>query len=100
MDHMKTTKRTGNTVTEEKEYWFGTDKGSYSFVLEPRSIQRQVCEYMLVISKSEKETYTFDTIKARYFDEKNKAIYFDVRKIENAWELKFYDIDEEWKLLK
>jgi len=100
MDYMKTTRRTGNNVTEEKEHWFGTEKGSYSFVLEPRSIQRQVCEYMLVIPKAEKEKYVFDKIMARYYDEKNKAIYFEVRKVNNVWEQKFYDIDEEWNLLK
>lgn len=100
MDHMKTTKRMGNNVTEEQEHWFGTEKGSYSFVLEPRSIQRQVCEYMLAIPKWEKDKYFFDKIMARYYDEKNNAIYFEVRRIENVWEEKFYDIDEEWNLLE
>lgn len=100
MDHLHITHRKGNTVAGEEDRYFGTDKGSYSFVIPPRSIQRQECEYMFVISSSEIQEKKFDHIKARYYDERNKPKYFEVRKIDNCWVKKSYPIDEEWQLLK
>lgn len=87
-------------MIDEEEYWFGTEKGSYSFVLEPRSIQKQVCEYIFLVSQKEKDKFLFNRIVARYYDEKNKAVYYEVRSIEGDWEQKKYDIDEDWHLLK
>lgn len=93
------TTRTGNTITDEKDYTFGAEKGSYSFVLQPRSIQRQECEYSYVIYTKEKEEKNFDTIIARYYDERNKSHMFRVISIENAWEPKYFDPDQEWCIL-
>ena len=96
---MHITKRTGSQVTGEKDYHFGSEKGSYSFVLPPRSIQRQECEYIFAIQAKDKEANHFDTIIARYYDEKNKSHTFKVMNIDNAWEQKHYDMDEEWLVL-
>ena len=90
------TKRTGTQVTGEKDYHFGSEKGSYSFVLPPRSIQRQECEYIFGIQPEDKDANCFDTVIARYYDEKNKAHAFKVMNIDNAWEQKHFDMDEEW----
>ena len=95
--HVRT--RTGNKVTGEKDYSFGAEKGSYSFVLHPRSIQRQECEYCYVICENEKDEKYFDTIIARFYDERNKAHTFKVMSIEKAWETKYFDPDEEWLIL-
>lgn len=90
----------GRMELKETEYYFGTEKGSYSFVLEPRSIQRQKCEYAYKINESEIDENRFDRIKACYYDEKNKAKYFDVKEINGNWETKHYKADEDWILLK
>ena len=93
------TKR-GTEVTKEKLYNFGSEKGSYSFVLPPRSIQRQLCEYLFVIKASEKEQMQFDTVVARYYDETNKPRSFKIMEVTNCWENKCYDIDEDWLLFE
>lgn len=85
---------------EKRIIIFGTDKGSYSFVIPPRSIQRQECEYMYIINASEISANKFDRIKACYFDEKNKTRYFEIRTIDNCWEHKMYPIDEDWQVFK
>ena len=100
MDYLHITHRKGNSVSGEEDYYFGTDKGSYSFVIPPRSIQRQECEYMYVINASEISDNKFDRAKAGYFDERNKARYFEIRRIDNCWENKMYPIDEEWQVFK
>ena len=89
----------GSEITEEKAFSFGAENGSYSFVLPPRSIQRQECEYVFVINPDEKEQKHFNTVVARYYDERNKAHTFRAMAIENCWERKHYEIDEEWLLL-
>lgn len=99
-EHLHITKKTGNIITKEEDYYYGTDNCSYSFVIPPRSIQRQECEYMLTIKTSDKEQKQFDTIKARYYDERNKEHYFEIREIEGSWNKKLYPVDEEWMLFK
>ncbi len=93
------TNRKGNEITQQKDYSFGSEKGSYSFVLPPRSIQRQECEYVFVINPDKKEQKHFNTVVARYYDERNKAHTFSAMAIENCWERKHYEIDEDWLLL-
>ena len=100
MDYLHITHRKGNSVSGEEDHYFGTDKGSYSFVIPPRSIQRQECEYMYIINASEISANKFDRIKACYFDEKNKTRYFEIRTIDNCWEHKMYPIDEDWQVFK
>lgn len=99
-EHLHLTKRSGNKVTKEEDFYYGTDNCAYSFVIPPRSIQRQECEYMFIIKMSDKDKNRFDTIKARYYDERNKEHYFELRKIEECWNKKLYPIDEEWMLFK
>lgn len=90
----------GSIITDEKAFSFGAEKGSYSFVLPPRSIQRQECEYVFVINPDEIEKKHFDTVIARYYDEHNKAHIFSAMSIENCWKQKHNDVDEDWFLLK
>lgn len=90
----------GTEVTKEKLYNFGSEKGSYSFVLPPRSIQRQLCEYLFVIKSSEKDQMQFDTVVARYYDETNKPRFFKIMEVTNCWENKCYNIDEDWLLFE
>lgn len=76
IDYLQTTTRKDGTVTKEAVYHFGTEKGSYSFVLSPRSIQKQECHYAYKIKPSEKEYKAFNWLIFRYYDEKNKAQFF------------------------
>lgn len=96
---MHITKRKGSQVTGEEDYHFGSEKGSYSFVLPPRSIQRQECEYIYAIYPKDKAASFFDTVIARYYDEKSKAHTFKLMNIDNVWEEKHYAMDEEWLVL-
>ena len=100
IDYLQATTRKGGTVTKETEYHYGTEKGSYSFVLAPRSIQRQECHYAYKIKPIEKDDNTFNQIIVRYYDEKNTAHYFAAKTIDNSWEAKLFDPDEEWVLLE
>ena len=93
------TMRTGNTVTETKDFLFGAEKGSYSFVLPPRSIQRQECEYCYIIYPEEKEQKFFDTIIARYYDERNKAHTFKVMSFDKVWTNEYFEPDKDWCIL-
>ncbi len=93
------TRRTGNTVTETKDYLFGAEKGSYSFVLPPRSIQRQECEYCYIIYPEEKEQKFFDTIIARYYDERNNAHTFKFISFDKVWTNEYFEPDKDWCVL-
>lgn len=99
IDHMHTTTRRDGVVTKEDEHYFGTEKGSYSFVLNPRSIQKQECRYTYKIHPSEREAKMFNKIIARYYDEKNKPHMFVVKNISDSWQVKSFDPDEDWVLL-
>lgn len=93
------TSRKNGVITGEKDYEFGSEKGSYSFVLPPRSIQRQECEYTFSIQPYEKNEMQFDNVIAKYYDEKNKAHTFKIMTIANSWVLKNFDSDEDWYML-
>lgn len=99
INYMQTTTRTNGTITKEAEHHYGTEKGSYSFVLEPRSIQRQDCHYTYKIAPSEKADKSFNRLVVRYYDEKNKAHLFPAKDISNSWDIKLFEPDEEWILL-
>ena len=97
IDYYSITRRKGKSISKKEEY-FGTEKGSYSFVIPPRSIQRQECEYIYKVGIDESEENHFDTIVATYYDERNKVHEFRIRTITNCWVNRMYDVDEEWKM--
>lgn len=100
LDSAHITSRSGTKITGEKDYYFGSQKGSYSFVISPRSIERFECEYFCRVKKSEVEENNFDRIYLHYYDEKNKLKRFYMRNIDNVWDSKELPVDEEWILLK
>lgn len=93
------TDRINGEITAEKDYKFGAEKGSYSFVLPPRSIQRQECEYLYIIQTNEKEEKSFNKVVVRYFDERNRSHIFNFLSIENGWEQKYFEPDTDWNVL-
>ncbi len=91
---------TNGEVSERNENEYGGEKHSYSFVLPPRSIQRQLCNFMYERSKKPDSPEDFDEIRLRYYDEADNAHIYKVRKIEDGWKCSNFSGDEEWSLLK
>ena len=91
---------TNGAVTSESTNEYGADKNMYSFVIQPRSIQREHCAYAFKISKDDIKKYIFDDIRLAYFDEKDRKHVFSIRKVENAWKGAPIDGDKDWILLK
>lgn len=88
----------GKVISVEKEY-FGTEAGSYSFVIPPRSISTFKCLYVLNTAQvTELSDKHFDNLKIRYFDERDKAKVFNARAIFNTEVTQ--DADDDWTLLK
>lgn len=90
----------GNEVTNERDILFGGEKGSYSFVISPRSISRFECEYVLKVDKNEIEHKQFNNIILQYFDEKNKAKKYVMKHLSGSWNAEKMKSDEDWLLLK
>lgn len=99
MEGIEVTTKSGTKVTSVENYNFGAEKGSYSFVIPPRTIQRQECEYMYIIHSQEKDNKKFDTVVVRYYGENNKAHYFKMMKVDNCWTPQNNSSDKEWLLL-
>lgn len=73
------------------------NNGSYSFVIEPRTIAEYECCFML--KKDERNTQYFDQIKLRYFDEYDKEHDFILDNVEGNWVERFFPFSGEWKVL-
>lgn len=82
-----------NTTTETL---FGTENSSYSFVLQPRSIQKQKVEFAYKINKNEVAKYDFDSIRISYYDEKDKKISYIAKEKISGWEMGEQTPDIEW----
>lgn len=91
---------TNGAVTLESTNEYGADKNMYSFVIQPRSIQREHCAYAFKTSKDDIKKYIFDDIRLAYFDEKDRKHVFSIRKVESAWKGAPIDGDKDWILLK
>lgn len=100
IDSIHITSRKGRDITSEKDYIFGTNKGSYSFVVSPRSIERFECEYVLKISKKDIEKFPFNKLILHYYNEKNHIKKYVIKSFDSVWKHKNFDIDEEWNLIK
>ena len=98
VDQINVTNYKGNTVVNENEYVYGSENGSYSFVVGPRSIIQYKCEYMYKVANTEITNLLFDKVMIRYFDERNKEHLFTVRNISDCWEIKTYQADKDWIL--
>lgn len=98
--HQLTVTNLRNQMGKNNDFYFGTEKGSYSFVIDPRSISRVECEYIYKTSFNEIQNSHFDTIKLGYFDERNNPHLFTLRKVNDCWEVKTYQADKDWILAK
>lgn len=84
--------RIKETVVER----YGGTNETYSFVLEPRSIQKQRCEYMYIIAFDEADTYDFDGISICYYNEKDKKKEFLVKSALKGWNMGIQEGDKDW----
>lgn len=75
------------------------DDGSYSFVLQPRSLKKYDCNF--TIKKNDMgEHCLFDEIRLRYFDDKDKVQIFPLEAIDSCWEMGDLNREGCWKLAK
>lgn len=79
---------------------YGLDKGSYSFVIEPHSIKRIRCLYILRINQNEKEEKKFEYIKMVYYNENNHRIEKRIKTICGDWNCKNFGTEIKWSLVK
>ena len=79
---------------------FGGDNGTYSFVLPPRSIQKQKCEFVFSMPKEYADTYNFDSLMITYYNERDKKKQFTAKKELNGWQTGFHKADSDWVKLK
>lgn len=79
---------------------YGGDKNMYSFVAQPKSIQREHCLFIAKAPKDDIEKYSFDEVCLSYFDEHDRKNVFLVRKIEHPWKIGVLPADNDWILLK
>lgn len=89
---------TKGSETTTKEKTFGTKNSSYSFVLPPRSIQKQSCEYMLIPSSL--ANAEFDEIRISFYNEKGKLICKSLAKYNGDWAAREEEPDQDWIELK
>ena len=100
LTNMHTTEKSGNEVIKEQNFEFGSEKNSYSFVIPPRSIQRQNCCFGYQYEINSENKIYFDEIKVRYFDEKNKEKIHTFQKIDNCRKNQKFPVDNEWILVE
>ena len=93
-EHLPITEIKDSKYTHEKIY-YGDDKGSYSFMIEPTSIKREKCVYLYYVGKDDVEKYAFNKIGLQYYDEKNKLIVLTVRDYD-GWEIESNKADLDW----
>lgn len=90
--------QSGDTSSKEiKEY--GGENQSYSFVVQPRSIQKLYGTYTYNAGWEAQKEHDFDEIRLRYFDELNVLREYHVRYVEKPWEQRDLGGDEDWILL-
>lgn len=76
------------------------NNGAYSFVIEPRSIQKFDCHFTIKKSNVSGEGF-FDEIKLIYFNENDKREIFHLIKIneDDCWITKIQKTQKDWSLL-
>lgn len=93
-------KKENGVETDLEKYNFGTDNGSYSFVLNECSIQKQNCFYVFSIYKNEVDKYKFDRIKICYYDERDKKKSYVLKKHIDGWSVGGKQPDTDWQIVK
>jgi len=98
VDEMIQIGQAGEKNKEQREY--GGDNQSYSFVVQAKSIQKIYGTYVYAPGFDPEKRQDFNEIRLRYFDERNKSCEYHVRYIDNPWEQRDIEGDENWILLE
>ncbi len=71
---------------EKVEIEYGSENNSYSFVVQPKSIQKQILLFCdeIKMSDEERRKYFFDNLRLEYYDEKNHLKSYKIYSVENA----------------
>ena len=80
---------------------YGGEKNSYSFVIPPRSIQRQECTFVFTVATGETKKNIFNEVRIRYYDEHDITHEYHLLYIEDGkcWMRGNLDTKDEWTLL-
>ena len=76
---------TRDSKTGEIKSSYGGEKNSYSFVLQPVSIQRQECAFIYKVPTAKIVDFSFDEIRFAYFNESNQIMECLLCRAENGW---------------
>ena len=99
-EYIKSTIVKDGIEIEKEVICYGAEKGSYSFVLPPRSIQKQKCSYVFAINPNEIETHKFNNIRICFFDERNHKKSYGFKPNLDGWNSKPYQADKDWQRVK
>lgn len=86
-----------NTLKDKEPIVFGND-GSYSFVLEPRSIHKY--EYHFGLKMTAVQGKHFDQVKLRYYDELDREHLFLLGEVDGDWQEKQFPRSGKWQKMK
>ena len=79
---------------------YGSENNAYSFTIEPRTLQHQSCLFAYTIKLSQKKAISFNKVKVRYYDEKDKThVATIIDNLDNCWQSNLYELDEDWQRL-
>ena len=96
IQNVRHTQSTSGKVTSESTSEYGADKNMYSFVIQPRSIQREHCTYAYKIKKEEIGKYMFDDIRLSYYDEKDIIVSYIAKEKIKGWKMGEQTPNIEW----
>lgn len=88
----------GEKDKEKREY--GSDNQSYSFVVQAKNIHKIFGTYVYAPGLDPAKKQDFNEIRLRYFDERNRSREYHMRYIDNPWEQRDIEGDENWILLE
>lgn len=85
-----------NSEIKAERTEYGARNNSYSFVIPPRSIQRENCSFYYSVHLHETQSNQFDEIRFMYYDEKDKEHIFSIRRIAKCWHCAGLIPDDDW----
>lgn len=84
------------SIKGDREFYFANE-GSYSFILDPKSIHQYECYFK--IKYNPEKNQAFDKIMLRYFDERDNEQFFTLATVDGDWKTKQFPITGKWQYL-
>ena len=84
------------SIKGDSEFYFANE-GSYSFILDPKSIHQYECYFN--IKYNPEKNQAFDKIMLRYFDERDNEQLFTLATVDGDWKTKQFPITGKWQYL-